>query len=372
MILTRSPLHVLAFLAGTLAVAGNAGAQATGIIQWGSGFAEHADRGWQASGVMNVAYQVPIAGGVKAEISGTGGWSRSSLGRAAGGTLAEGRLQFSGPARGLALSAGLGRAFPYGPSEGLSRVEARSWSRMAGLDFGFSLRRTGVMAGGSSGARAADQPPGEDSLTGRIGGGGSARRLQDHYTDFNATIGWANNNVELEAGLGRRFGKPVHQYTSWQLQGLYWLTERLALVASAGRVPADVVSGLPTGNYALFSMRISWKDRVAASRISQPARNSSGSRGFQARRAGGGSVALAVWAPSAQRVEVMGSFSDWQPVELLGGEPGWWGAEVPLAPGLYEINVRFDGGAWQVPAGLRAVDDGFGGRVGVFTVEPAT
>ena len=26
-------------------------------------------------------------------------------------------------------------------------------------------------------------------------------------------------------------------------------------------------------------------------------------------------------------------------------------------------------GPWQVPAGLRAVDDGFGGQVGVFTVE---
>jgi 1,4-alpha-glucan branching enzyme len=65
----------------------------------------------------------------------------------------------------------------------------------------------------------------------------------------------------------------------------------------------------------------------------------------------------------------MGSFSDWQPVELEGGERGWWRAELPLAAGIYEINVRFDGGPWQVPDGAATAADGFGGQVGVFTVD---
>jgi hypothetical protein len=32
------------------------------------------------------------------------------------------------------------------------------------------------------------------------------------------------------------------------------------------------------------------------------------------------------------------------------------------------LNVRFDGGEWTVPAGTPAVDDGFGGKVGMFVV----
>jgi hypothetical protein len=401
MILKRLPLPAFAFLAGTMA-AGNAGAQVTGAIEAGSGavrlgasnatevlsvapmlqlrgkyfrldargdYAEHADRGWQTSGLVAAAIQLPLARWLKAEFAGTGGWSRLSWGQAAAGTLAEARLQLIGPARGLELSAGTGRAFPDGPSGALSRVEARTWSRMAGLDFGFLLRRTGVMTpGASTGSNSGSGPPLGDTLA-IPPSGGPARRLQDHYTDFNATIGWARNNVEVEGGLGRRFGRPVHQYTSWQIQGLYWLTERVALVASAGRFPTDVVSGLPSGNFALLSMRISWKDRVVPSRISSPARASNRSTAFEARRTGDGQVALAVWAPGALRVEAMGSFSDWQPVELQGGEPGWWRAELPLAAGLYEINVRFEGGPWQVPTGLQAVSDGFGGTVGVFTIE---
>ncbi|HEV8123056.1 MAG TPA: hypothetical protein VGP80_02350, partial [Gemmatimonadales bacterium] len=181
--LTRSLPRVLALLTGGLAVAGNARAQVTGAIEAGSGavrlgastatevlsvapvlqmqgkyfrldargdYAEHADRGWQTSGLMAAAFQLPLARGLKVELAGTGGWSRLSWGQAAAGTLAEARLQLAGPISGLELSAGTGRAFPDGPSGALSRVEARTWSRMAGLDFGFLLRRTGVMTPGTS------------------------------------------------------------------------------------------------------------------------------------------------------------------------------------------------------------------------------
>lgn len=394
---------VLAVLIAGLAAA-DAGAQVTGAIEAGSGairlgagstteivslapvlrlnsrhlwleargeYAEHAGRGWQTSGLVAAALQLPLAGGLKAEIVGTGAWSRLSWGRAAAGALAEARLQWSGPARGLALSAGWGRAFPYGPSEGLSRIEARTWSRMAGMNLEFSLRRTGVMAPGSStGARSDNPPPVEDSLLGGDPRIATARRLQDHYTDFTASVGWGRNDFEVEAGLGRRFGKPVNHPTSWRIQGLYWLTERLALVASAGRFPADVVSGLPNGSFALLSMRISWNDRAPPTRISLPSRILRSSSAFEARRSSEGQVALRVWAPNARRVEVMGSFNDWQPVELQAGGAGWWRTELALAAGLYEINVRFDGGPWQIPEGLTAVDDGFGGSVGVFTIEP--
>ena len=47
---------------------------------------------------------------------------------------------------------------------------------------------------------------------------------------------------------------------------------------------------------------------------------------------------------------------------------GRWTLPVALGPGVHHLNVRFDGGAWLVPEGALAVDDGFGGRVGLFVV----
>jgi hypothetical protein len=56
-------------------------------------------------------------------------------------------------------------------------------------------------------------------------------------------------------------------------------------------------------------------------------------------------------------------------MSLWSADRGWWSAELPLGPGIYEVNYRVNGGSWQVPAGLTAVEDGFGGLVGVFTIE---
>jgi hypothetical protein len=47
---------------------------------------------------------------------------------------------------------------------------------------------------------------------------------------------------------------------------------------------------------------------------------------------------------------------------------GRWTLPVDLTPGVHHLNVRFDGGAWLVPSGAVGVDDGYGGRVGLFVV----
>jgi hypothetical protein len=64
----------------------------------------------------------------------------------------------------------------------------------------------------------------------------------------------------------------------------------------------------------------------------------------------------------------MGDFTDWQatPLTPLGG--GRWTLPLVLKPGVHHLNVRFDVGPWLVPSGAFAVDDGFGGRVGLVVV----
>jgi hypothetical protein len=64
----------------------------------------------------------------------------------------------------------------------------------------------------------------------------------------------------------------------------------------------------------------------------------------------------------------MGDFTDWEPTPLLPDGVGRWTLPVTLAPGVHHLNVRFDGAEWTVPEGTVAVDDGFGGRVGLFVV----
>jgi 1,4-alpha-glucan branching enzyme len=67
-------------------------------------------------------------------------------------------------------------------------------------------------------------------------------------------------------------------------------------------------------------------------------------------------------------VELMGDFTAWQPLALVSASDGWWTATIPLAPGTYQINVRVNGEAWDVPAGMLVAVDEFGVRVGMLNV----
>jgi 1,4-alpha-glucan branching enzyme len=75
-----------------------------------------------------------------------------------------------------------------------------------------------------------------------------------------------------------------------------------------------------------------------------------------------------VLAPDARRVEIAGDFTDWQPVPMERVPAGRWRFDVRLAPGVHQLNVRVDGGAWEVPAGLASLRDEFSGGVGLLVV----
>ena len=77
---------------------------------------------------------------------------------------------------------------------------------------------------------------------------------------------------------------------------------------------------------------------------------------------------LRVHAPGATSVEVAGDFTDWRPQSLVRAGGGWWVTTIAIAPGTHELNLRVDGSGWTVPPGLTALEDEFGGVVGVLTV----
>jgi 1,4-alpha-glucan branching enzyme len=75
-----------------------------------------------------------------------------------------------------------------------------------------------------------------------------------------------------------------------------------------------------------------------------------------------------VRAPGAAAVELMGDFTNWQPVSLKSTGSEWWTIALPITTGIHELNVRMNGGPWTVPLGLMEKRDEFGSSVGVVVI----
>ncbi|MBN2169767.1 MAG: hypothetical protein JW819_00435 [Candidatus Krumholzibacteriota bacterium] len=76
-------------------------------------------------------------------------------------------------------------------------------------------------------------------------------------------------------------------------------------------------------------------------------------------------------APGAGRVEVAGTFNGWSPTLMQKGEGDLWTFTLDLAPGEYQYKFVIDGAWREDPAAESYVDDGYGGRNGVFTMGDA-
>lgn len=323
-------------------------------------YAGHTEHGWQTTGRFQAAARTRLYGPVDLRVDAEAGWSRTRWGRSAAGWLGGGRLQIGSEHRGFALALGSGHSFTRDGTQPLTRIQAGGWRRVGEVDFALWLRRTGLSVPGNE-ARGVDRG---DTLD--VGPGEGRRTLQDHYTDAEANIGWSRGAVALEAGAGRRFGKSLRS-TSWYLKALYQVSQRLALVATSGQSPLDVVSGLPSGSFTTISMRFNLRSDLPGPRTQEFARTRR--QAFCATRTADGLSLLEVHVPGARTVEVMGDFTDWTAVLLVPHGDELWRLRMRIPAGMHEVNLRVDGGPWTVPAGLTPLDDGLGGRTGIFTVE---
>jgi hypothetical protein len=150
---------------------------------------------------------------------------------------------------------------------------------------------------------------------------------------------------------------------------------RAALVLGAGRrwhdgdVAAALAADDPTrarrGHFARLGVRLSPAvfARPALPPVVRPA-----ATGFTVAAAGGGRYAVRARVPAARAVEVSGELTGWTPVPMRRVDADAWEAVLPAAAGTYRVSIRVDGGAWVAPPGLPAVDDDFGGTVGVLVV----
>ena len=190
------------------------------------------------------------------------------------------------------------------------------------------------------------------------------------YTDAQISGALSLPRVDLNASAGFRSGSRLPTLggtaKSWgSVSVTAWMMSRFALVASAGTYPVDLTQGFPGGRFASVGVRFGsrrFQPSIA------PVLETMSRKNFEIRHLGS-QTELRVRAPSANTVEVMGDFTDWSTVSLRSVENGWWAVQLPISPGIHEMNVRIDGGSWTVPQGLPRKSDEFGGSVGVVVIQ---
>jgi hypothetical protein len=178
------------------------------------------------------------------------------------------------------------------------------------------------------------------------------------FADLALELQLASRVVRASATVGTRvgdFAEPV-----WGSADVEWsVAGPIVLEASAGRYPADV-TGFTNGLYAQLGVR------VFAHR--EPPRTTRSRDAVEIRRLDASRVRVTVrYAGHPQRLEIAGEWNAWTPVPLAPQGDGTWVADLDLPMGAYAFALVADG-TWVLPPGMRAVDDGLGGKVAILIV----
>jgi hypothetical protein len=198
------------------------------------------------------------------------------------------------------------------------------------------------------------------------------------YSDLQARARWRRGVFDVEGSVGTRVasrggGKGVYGDMSAAMR----LTDWVELAIAAGNYPSDPVRGTISGQFVAAGVRLVPRPSPRVALVRQLALSPEPAAGETRARLEGARVAveqldglsvLVVRVTGARRVEVMGDFTDWQPVVLAAAGEGRYRYALGLPAGMQRFNVRVDGGPWGVPRGAGAAADEFGGRVGVLVV----
>jgi hypothetical protein len=198
------------------------------------------------------------------------------------------------------------------------------------------------------------------------------------YSDLEGRARWRRGAFDVEGSAGVRVasrggGSGVYGDVSAALR----LSEWMGLLVATGNYPSDPVRGSIPGRFVTVGLRLAPKQTPRVAVVPQIAPPSAPVTGESAAPLDGAHVAveqldglpiLVVHVTGARRVEVMGDFTDWQPVALAAAGKGRFQYALSLPAGMLRFNVRVDGGPWGVPAGAGVAPDEFGSNVGVLVV----
>jgi hypothetical protein len=194
--------------------------------------------------------------------------------------------------------------------------------------------------------------------------GGSATRVSGAtYPEANLALSFTRGTVDLTAYAGFRQSPRtvLSDDEGWAgLTAAVWVRPRAAVVISGGEYSPDLLQGLPGGRFFSIGIRLtSGRSRpipltTPAPIVYTPAAARSGSIGFE--------------VDGAEQVEIAGDWTGWERVPMTQDSRGRWIVPAVLQPGVYRFNLRVDGERWIVPDAVPAIDDGYGGRVGLLII----
>ncbi|MCK4413771.1 MAG: glycogen-binding domain-containing protein [Candidatus Eisenbacteria sp.] len=262
------------------------------------------------------------------------------------------------------LGAGGGRGSDGAGWLAYTLAEAGWRTRLGAAHISFSARE--VLYQGETAAYRDTLSFGLDSLWTSTSIPDGSRTASRSYTNLQLGLAFPWGRMEIDLLGGLRL-EPASSPGSWaQAQGLFWLTPRLALTAAAGRVPAAPEEGRPSRNLASVALRLFLNGRPATTPSLDRTTPSPLLPAFSAQPVSGDLYRIRMRAPGAERVAVSGTFTDWEPVPMVGMSAGIWEVILPLAAGPHSVSVRIDQGLWEAPPGLTARQDEFGRSFGIF------
>ena len=201
----------------------------------------------------------------------------------------------------------------------------------------------------------------------------------DGYLDLVGAARWSTATVQFDAQAGLR---PASLGTSGEVYGdltaLARVNDRISVVLSGGTYPSDPLRGVLGAKYITAGLRVQLFGAPAPqapiisgalARVALALAESE--HGTQARLVvtqSGDRVTLRIEAGDTGLVELIGDFTDWQPVALSRVGTGIWEITLDITPGVHRLNLRIDNGTWLVPAGTRLEETEFGGAVGVVLI----
>jgi hypothetical protein len=206
----------------------------------------------------------------------------------------------------------------------------------------------------------------------------------DGYVDVVGVIGWSGARARVDAQLGVRpwaegaGGAGVAERGAFaEVTTILAVHDRVTLVLNAGRGLSDPVRGILGAKYADVGVRLNLGRRRSSAPIITDAfvraerelvASEHASRAQLEILTSGEATTLRVYLGGSESVELIGDFTDWQPVALTPAGDGSWEIRLPIASGVHRLNIRSDGGPWRVPLGTRLEQSEFGGAVGVVVV----
>jgi hypothetical protein len=196
-------------------------------------------------------------------------------------------------------------------------------------------------------------------------------RVKDpvRYTDISLVGHTAWRRFEFDAlALSRHaFKGDLASVPTASLAASWWATPNIAVAAALGRQLSDPMRGTVRARYATLAVRLSAERHGPVAPARTPPAVPAGAASLIVASSGEGSALLRVQAPGAQRVEVMGDITGWEP-RALERRDRWWEVRLTAEAGAHHVVVRVDGGAWMVPANLPRLDDELGGTVGLIVI----